>query len=463
MTHHDADQLATWLADGPHHGPVGVLDDALATARTTGQRPGWLVSATGGTIAQPGDSLLRYTMLAVAVVALLGLLVGALIVGGVLPPPNPRPPVVVDNTADPAPSGAPEPTPTASPSQGLVAYTVVEELQPGEGECTEGGRAYRCTASHIEIANQGGSDIRTLFAGDVAGGGLTGWLPDGSALLLEGDGIRIVDPSGSVLESFRHDELCDYPCAGLESFSASPDGTRIAFVRAYPDVENSTVVAILNVATRQVTELESTRTTNVSSGEQCWLSTQCEGSNDTPRWSPDGTRLAFARQHMSPEPGSSWTSAAVYVANVDGSDLRRLTPEGWFAFDPSWNADGSALVFVNAEMIVNDDRTSVTDQRTDVYTVSADGADVRRLTDDGSSARPGWTADGNLTYLRHAGPGDAAEYRNWIMGVGRVRQETAGDLPRGAVRRRMRAVRIPVGSALVRRLLAAEAVTGRAA
>ena len=178
MTHHDADQLATWLADGPHHGPVGVLDDALATARTTGQRPGWLVSATGGTIAQPGDSLLRYTMLTVAVVALLGLLVGALIVGGVLPPPNPRPPVVVDNTADPAPSGAPEPTPTASLSQGLVAYTVVEELQPGEGECTEGGRAYRCTASHIEIANQGGSDIRTLFAGDVAGGGLA-WLVAG--------------------------------------------------------------------------------------------------------------------------------------------------------------------------------------------------------------------------------------------------------------------------------------------
>ena len=261
-----------------------------------------------------------------------------------------------------------------------------------------------------------GSDVRTLFAGDVAGGGLTGWLPDGSALLLEGDGIRIVDPSGSVLESFRHDELCHYPCAGLESFSASPDGTRIAFVRAYPDVENSTVVAILNVATRQVTELESTRTTNVSSGEQCWLSTRCEGSNDTPRWSPDGTRLAFARQHMSPEPGSSWTSAAVYVVNVDGSDLRRLTPEGWYAFDPSWNADGSALVFVNAEMIVNDDRTSVTDKRTDVYTVSADGADVRRLTNDGSSARPAWTADGNLTYLRHAGSGDATEYQNWIMG-----------------------------------------------
>ena len=416
MTHHDADQLAAWLADGPHHGPVGVLEDALATARTTGQRPGWLVSATGGTIAQPGDSLLRYTMLAVAVVALLGLLVGALIVGGVLPPPNPRPPVVVDNTADPAPSGAPEPTPTASLSQGLVAYTVVEELQPGQGGCTEDGPPSFCVVSRIEIANQDGSDAHRLFAGDAASGGLTGWSPDGSALLLEGGRLRIVDLSGSVLQSFRQNELCPYPCAGMETFSFSPDGSRIAFVRVYPDVENSTVIAILDLASREITELESTRTTNVSIDERCWLSTQCGGSNDTPRWSPDGTRIAFARQVMSPEPGSSWTSAAVYVVNVDGSDLRRLTPEGWYAIDPSWNADGSALVFINVEMIVNDDRTSVTGQRTDVYTVGADGADIRRLTNDGSSARPAWTADGNLTYIRVTGQGGAAEYQNWVMG-----------------------------------------------
>ena len=42
MTHHDDDQLAAWLADGPHHGPVGVLGDALARAREPGNgRVGW--------------------------------------------------------------------------------------------------------------------------------------------------------------------------------------------------------------------------------------------------------------------------------------------------------------------------------------------------------------------------------------------------------------------------------------
>jgi Tol biopolymer transport system component len=176
------------------------------------------------------------------------------------------------------------------------------------------------------------------------------------------------------------------------------------------------LIAILDRARRPDTELESTRTTNGSDLEQCWLSTRCEGQDDTPRWSPDGSRLAFARQVMSPEPGSSWTSAAVYVVNADGSDLRRVTPEGWYAFNASWSPDGSALAFVNAAMIVNEDHTSVTGQLTDIYTVRPDGADVRRLTDDGSSYGPVWTADGQLTFVHQVGSEDAAELQNWIMG-----------------------------------------------
>jgi Tol biopolymer transport system component len=255
-----------------------------------------------------------------------------------------------------------------------------------------------------------------LFADDIASGGLAGWSPDGSALLLEGDGLSIVDPSGTVLESITRDELCRYPCAGMESFSISPDGTRIAFVRIWPDDENSTVVAILDLASHEVTELESTRTTNGSADERCWLSTRCQGMDDTPRWSPDGTRLVFARQVMSPEPGSNWTSAAVYVVNADGSELRRVTPEGWYAFDASWSPDGAALAFVNLEQIVDDDRTSVAEHRTDIHTVRADGGQMRQLTHDGSSFRPAWTADGQLTYVRQIGSDDAPRYENWIMG-----------------------------------------------
>ena len=188
-------------------------------------------------------------MVAVTVAALLGILAGALIAGRVLPPPNPRPPVLVDKSAEPS----------ASPPSGLVAYVLTRQRQPGEGKCPKDGDqpSIWCTVS------QSNSQTRTEVTPIAWSprGGLVGWAADGSALLLEGNGLRIVDPSGTVLQRFSGNELCRLPCAGMESFSLSPDGARISFVRFYPDVDNSTVIAILDLASRQVTELESTRTT----------------------------------------------------------------------------------------------------------------------------------------------------------------------------------------------------------
>jgi hypothetical protein len=404
MTHHDDDQLAAWLADGPQHGPMNVLEDALARARGTGQRPGWLVNMTGGTIAQPGDSLLRYAMVAVAVVALLALLVGALIVGGVLPPPNPRPSILVDNTADPS----------ASPPAGLVAYTVTEELQPGEGSCSEDGPRSFCSVSHIEIANQDGSNAHTLRVDDdPVGGALAGWSPDGSSLLLAGDGILIVDPSGSVLQSFTRDELCRYPCAGLEPSTISPDGRRVAFVRYYPDEDNSSVIAILDLTSGEVVEMRSTRTTNPSIDVRCVRGTRCDGQNDAPRWSPDGNRLAFARQGMSPEPGST-SKTAVFVVNADGTGFHRVTPPGIDGIDPSWSPDGTALVFLRVTLRTQDGNEELPDL-TDIYFVLPDGSGLRRLTEDEVSIRPDWTVDGRVNFVRTIGAPDSGQYENWIM------------------------------------------------
>jgi Tol biopolymer transport system component len=186
------------------------------------------------------------------------------------------------------------------------------------------------------------------------------------------------------------------------------------------------VVAILDLASGQVTELESTRTTNVSIYEHCWISSRCEGMDDSPRWSPDGTRLVFSRQHMSPEPGSTWTSAAAYVVNLDGSGLHRVTPEGFFAYGASWSPEGSQLAFVNTEMVVNDDHTSVTDMLTDVYTVSPNGEGLRRLTDDDISIQPRWTADGRLAFSRQIGGSDSNQFENWIMDADGANQMMLG-------------------------------------
>jgi hypothetical protein len=426
MTHHEDDQLAAWLADGPHHGPVDALEDALRTARSTRQRPGWLVSVSGGTIAQqPGASIMRYAILAVTLVALVGLLVGALINGGLLPP-RPSLPAVVDNTAGPSPTES-VPSPSQTPPAGLVAYTAVQAFEPGQGQCTENGPQFDCSVSRIWVSNTDGSGAHPLLPKRFTGQQLLAWSPDGSRILYQDDDLKVTDVTGSDRQTLASRlDLCVYPCSGLDGFAWSPDGKRIAFPRAYGDIENSSVVAILDLASGHVTELESTRTTNGSSPEQCWIRSQCEGMNDVPRWSPDGSQLVFARQVMSPEPGSTWTSAAVYVVNPDGSDLRRMTPQGFYAIDASWSPDGSQLVFINTVMVVNDDHTSVTDMLNDIYTVRPNGEGLRRLTDDGISIQPSWTADGRLIFSRQIGGSDANRFENWIMDADGANQTKLG-------------------------------------
>jgi len=51
MTAHDDSRIADWLAEGESRGRGEALDAALAAARSTSQRPAWMVSLTGGTFA----------------------------------------------------------------------------------------------------------------------------------------------------------------------------------------------------------------------------------------------------------------------------------------------------------------------------------------------------------------------------------------------------------------------------
>ena len=56
------------------------------------------------------------------------------------------------------------------------------------------------------------------------------------------------------------------------------------------------------------------------------------------QWSPDGTRLAFTRVKNS-------TQAAVFIFNLHGTGLRRLTPWKLDAAGPDWSPDGRTILF----------------------------------------------------------------------------------------------------------------------
>jgi Tol biopolymer transport system component len=62
------------------------------------------------------------------------------------------------------------------------------------------------------------------------------------------------------------------------------------------------------------------------------------GSDSFPTWSPDGRRIAFVREHGRAE--------SIYVRDVSGGALRRVTPPALDAIQPAWSPSGDEIAFV---------------------------------------------------------------------------------------------------------------------
>ncbi len=111
---------------------------------------------------------------------------------------------------------------------------------------------------------------------------------------------------------------------------------------------------------------------DLATGEVRRLTSNTNYRDENPRWSPDGSQIAFAsnRAHYegtSPEPGEP--DFDLYVMNADGSNVRRVTTDPANERDPSWMPDGKSIVY-------SGDGGS----RGDLYRVWLDGGKVDRLT-----------------------------------------------------------------------------------
>ena len=136
----------------------------------------------------------------------------------------------------------------------------------------------------------------------------------------------------------------------------SPDGTRLAYVSFE---RRKPILYIQSLVTGART-----------------VAANFKGSNSGPAWAPDGRRLAVVLT----KDGNS----QIYLINADGSDLRRLTNTPGIDTEPSFSPDGQWIIF-----------TSDRGGSPQIYRMPAGGGPAERLTFEGSyNVSPRYAPDG---------------------------------------------------------------------
>ena len=342
-----------------------------------------------------------------AIAALVLLATGALVLGPmgrspVVPtPPSSQVPSVAP-TDSLAPTGSAPAAPTASliPSlgalrgDGLVVFEVADITEQARLRVLQPD----LTSTEL-LPDQTGLQRRAT------------WNPDGSRIAFGGHDLTELRPRALIWETDAEgseprmlSEGCDPPaCAEENDPGYSPDGARIAFVRTTAgDATTESVVAVRDLQTGEVTELEATSRPLT------------EGASNHPRWSPDGQTIAYAVATFGA--AGEAVGSTIRAVGADGADDRELTPPELEAGDPEWAPDGSRLLFSSQPIREFAAENNRDPDRMHMYTMQADGSDVRMLPLDGPVGAASWTATGDqilFTYMEAMGdisPGIAVLY-----------------------------------------------------
>lgn len=281
----------------------------------------------------------------------------------------------------------------------------------------------------ITTVNSNGSHPNALIRADCGF-----WSPDGSRISTcgapdPGAATQFVDPlTGSVLtELFPPDPTLFLACGVW-----SPDGARLACEQFQP-TDDPGRLGLYSVRASDGGDIQ--RITSNPGGQ--------DGIGD---YSPKGTQIVFARMDPTRPPRAN---NALFVVNVDGSGLRRITPWGlpfqddsgswspagdWilfnsrngkvilvhpdgtdlhmlplagigghsFAFQPSWSPDGTKFVFALITPVGTPSAGPSSNSQEGIYTANADGTEVNPV----NIAPPGTCCDDGPDWGTHtlAGP-----------------------------------------------------------
>jgi dipeptidyl aminopeptidase/acylaminoacyl peptidase len=210
-------------------------------------------------------------------------------------------------------------------------------------------------------------DSRTLALRAVGAGTFIGWTPDGLALVASGS---------TSLATFSIDERTIEATGHIETevlisgASLSPDGHWLA-------VTPGPFLVLVDVQTG------ATKTLYDNGGELV----------DRPAWSPDSSRIAFARTR-SPQCHMCVGDGPILVVTVDGSRVTPVSRPDWPAVRANWSPNGEWIAYKTREP-----ETGIEQY---IEIVHPDGSE-RRTLPTGSPHDMAWSPDGaRILYMTEA-------------------------------------------------------------
>jgi TolB protein len=202
----------------------------------------------------------------------------------------------------------------------------------------------------------------------------------------------LIRPDGSARQQLTSNDVWD----GQPHLS--PDGRRIVFasVRDTPPAGHSQRSEIY------VMDVDGSNTRQLTDGE---------GGAEQPRWSPDGTRVAFVRY----DPATF--RYRILVMNADGSNVHALITDSTASdVGPEWSPDGTKILFLS----LRPPRAIST-----MYVMNAAGTNAQMLGGDGACTGPvyeaRWSPDGERIAYSCGMPQDLAIYTIEANGTGVTR------------------------------------------